>query len=126
MGRLISALGERLAAKPEAERPEHVIVAIFTDGLENASKEFTQGKVAEMVKTQQEQFNWKFLFSGANQDAVLTAKGYNIPKHGTMTFAATSAGVMANNAALGRATSALRYGKKYFYSDEEREAALQK
>ena len=66
MGRLISALGERLAAKPEAERPEHVIVAIFTDGLENASKEFTQGKVAEMVKTQQEQFNWKFLFSGAN------------------------------------------------------------
>ncbi|HRD61495.1 MAG TPA: VWA domain-containing protein, partial [Nocardioides sp.] len=38
MGRLITDTGQALAALPEDQRPGTVIVAIMTDGLENASK----------------------------------------------------------------------------------------
>ena len=40
MGRLITDAGAKLAAIPEDERPGTVIVAIMTDGLENASQEW--------------------------------------------------------------------------------------
>src|SRR4051812_37552312 len=38
IGRLVTDAGQTLAALPEDERPGTVIVAIMTDGLENASK----------------------------------------------------------------------------------------
>ena len=49
IGRSILALGERLAAQPEAERPGTVIVAVMTDGMENASREFTYVAIKELV-----------------------------------------------------------------------------
>ena len=42
MGRLITDAGASSRRIPEAERPGTVIVAIMTDGLENASKEWTR------------------------------------------------------------------------------------
>jgi uncharacterized protein YegL len=41
-GRTINTIGERLDKMPEAERPGKVIVSILTDGLENASQEFSR------------------------------------------------------------------------------------
>src|SRR4051812_43365285 len=41
VGRTIDDLGASLAAMPEDDRPGKVIIAIFTDGLENASRRFT-------------------------------------------------------------------------------------
>src|SRR4051812_12263982 len=38
VGRTIDDLGAHLARLPESHRPDKVIVAIFTDGLENASR----------------------------------------------------------------------------------------
>ena len=50
MGRTIDDLGKQLAAMPEEERPGTVIVVTLTDGLENASKDYTREKVAERIK----------------------------------------------------------------------------
>ena len=52
MGRLITDAGAKLAALPEAERPGTVIVAIMTDGLENASKEWTRPAIKALVEQQ--------------------------------------------------------------------------
>ena len=41
IGRAVNATGARLAALPEDQRPGTVIVGIMTDGLENASREFS-------------------------------------------------------------------------------------
>ena len=41
IGRAVNATGARLAAMPEDRRPGTVIVGIMTDGLENASREFS-------------------------------------------------------------------------------------
>ena len=49
VGRTINAVGARLAATPEEERPAHVVFVITTDGMENASREYTAKQVREMV-----------------------------------------------------------------------------
>ena len=58
----------------EEDRPEKTIFIITTDGMENASRQFTSSQVKEMIKTQQENCGWEFLFLAANLDAVETAE----------------------------------------------------
>lgn len=48
---------------------ERVAVAILTDGLENASREFTAETVKAMLSQRQSQHNWLVQYLGANQDA---------------------------------------------------------
>ena len=62
VGKTIDAVGERLAATPESERPSQVIVSILTDGYENASQTYSKPKVAEMIKHQTEKYSWAFEF----------------------------------------------------------------
>jgi len=127
IGRTINTLGERLEKKPEGERPNAVIVAIMTDGHENMSKEFTQPKIAEMVKHQREKYNWDFIFVGANQDAVLEAQKFNISPDAAITYNANSQSVRAVTASLGTYTAQRRMApmRKMAFSPEDRKKARQ-
>jgi hypothetical protein len=89
IGKTIHDVGKTLAAMPEADRPARVLVAIITDGGENSSKEFHQKQIADLVQQQQDQYSWIFVFIGANQDAVLTAKTFNIPATQALTYSGT-------------------------------------
>ncbi|MCC6458135.1 MAG: VWA domain-containing protein [Caldilineaceae bacterium] len=100
VGRTIDDLGAHLAGIPEPQRPSKVIVAIFTDGLENASRVFTTEKLAASIKHQQEKYNWEFLFLAANQDAIATAATISIPAGQAMNFAASPVGVRTAQKAL--------------------------
>jgi hypothetical protein len=62
----IDDVGKQLAATPEPERPNKVIVAILTDGMENAGRDYTNAKVTAMIRHQQEKYSWEFLFLAAN------------------------------------------------------------
>lgn len=84
--RAIVETGEKLASLPESERPGLVLFLVVTDGYENASHEVTQKKLAELIKQQQNIYNWKFTFLGANQDAILTATSMGINTVGNATF----------------------------------------
>ena len=57
---------------PEDYRPEHVIFAIITDGMENASRHRTYHEVKSMIEERQED-GWEFIFLGANIDAAAEA-----------------------------------------------------
>ena len=93
VGRTIDDLGERLAAMPEEERPGKVIVAILTDGQENASRDYTFAKVSAMIKHQQEKYSWEFIFLAANQDAIAAAGALSIAPKDAIAFQATGQGV---------------------------------
>lgn len=54
-----------------------VLVTIITDGLENASTEYSGTSVKELVSRQREK-GWTFAYIGANQDAVEVARDLNI------------------------------------------------
>lgn len=52
VGRTINSVGERLNNTSEEERPEKVMVCIFTDGMENSSKKFTKEQIKKMIEHQ--------------------------------------------------------------------------
>lgn len=66
IGMAISEIGEWLAAMPEEERPEKNMIVIMTDGAENNSKEYSAAKVKEMIKHQEDKYNWTFVYMGSD------------------------------------------------------------
>lgn len=92
MGTTINALGTKLSAMPEEERPSKVIFLIITDGQENASKLFTKDQISSMVQHQKDVYSWEFVFMGANIDAIGEGSALGIAATNSMNYAATSAG----------------------------------
>ena len=64
-------------ARP-ADRPEKTLFVITTDGMENASRNYTYERVKAMIRQQQEKYGWEFLFLGANIDATREAARFGI------------------------------------------------
>ena len=92
IGMTITDVGARLNKTPEEERPEKVIMIITTDGQENASKEYTQAKVKEMIEEQTNKYSWQFIFLGANIDTITVAKGIGINEKFASNYGANSEG----------------------------------
>jgi hypothetical protein len=92
VGRTINTVGQRLAALPEESRPDKVLLVVMTDGFENASREFDAARVGEMIGHQRNVYKWEFMFIGANQDAVMSAKDIGIPASAALTYAANEEG----------------------------------
>ncbi len=93
VGKTILDVGHRLAKTPNDERPGKVIFVITTDGLENASREFTLAKVKELIAHQQEKYSWEFIFLGANIDVAREAGNLGISPDCTFAFTASEAGI---------------------------------
>ena len=62
----------------EEDRPEKTIFVITTDGMENASREYTYARVRRMIEHEKEKHGWEFLFLGANIDAAREAARFGI------------------------------------------------
>lgn len=98
VGTAIDNEGEKLAALAEDDRPDKVIVVIATDGQENHSafeewsRQYTVAKVKEMITHQQDVYNWKFTYIGANQDSFKEAGKIGIAAAATMDYAPSSRG----------------------------------
>ncbi len=86
IGRTIIALGARLAALPEDERPSTVIFAIMTDGMENSSREFDHPMVKELITHQEQAYNWQFLYMGADQDAIEVGASIGVRADRSLTY----------------------------------------
>lgn len=92
IGNTINLLGNDLRNTAEKNRPEKVFFVIQTDGEENSSKEFTRDKIFEMIKHQTDKYNWKFVFLGANQDAIQVGMSYGIAAGASLTYSSTPVG----------------------------------
>jgi hypothetical protein len=121
IGRGINATGARLSALPEADRPGQVVFVIITDGLENASHEFKKATIMEMVTRQQQVYNWKFVFLGANMDAIAEAATLGIDARQTLGFAADGQGIREAYKTASRLTSSYRVGEDAAVTDADRE-----
>ncbi len=93
VGKTILDVGYRLSKTNEDERPGKVIFVITTDGLENASREFTFKKVKELINHQQEKYGWEFIFMGANIDAAKEADSIGISRKDAFNYEASDIGV---------------------------------
>jgi hypothetical protein len=93
VGKTILDVGYRLANIPEDQKPGKVIFVITTDGMENASREFTYEKVRELIGHQQQKYNWDFIFLGANIDVATEAVNLGILAENAYAYQATEVGV---------------------------------
>ena len=81
---LLDAIGKTIAhidtvhryIRPE-DVPDHTMVIINTDGMENASREFDNRMVRKMVQEHQDK-GWEFLFLGANIDSYAVAGSFGL------------------------------------------------
>lgn len=112
IGRTIDELGVNLAAIPEADRPGQVIIAILTDGMENASTRFTWQDISARIRHQADAYQWRFLFLGANQDAIATAGRMSIPAADSSNFTMDAHSYLATKGALNRKMGAIRRMKQ--------------
>ena len=75
---LYDAMGISITAlEQKVKEGDRVLVTVITDGLENASQEYSGKAVKEMVDRLREK-GWTFVYIGANQDAVEVAKDLHI------------------------------------------------
>jgi uncharacterized protein YegL len=74
----IDSLGKKFAKMSEDERPEDVLFVIVTDGMENASREFTLADVKKRIETQTNVYNWSFDFLASNIDVDAVAEDIGI------------------------------------------------
>ena len=92
----------------EAHRPGKVMFVITTDGMENASREYTISQINKMISYQTSEYAWEFIFLGANIDAATTARDYGISADHAVDYHADSQGTEVNYMAMSEAISDFR------------------
>lgn len=78
-----------------------IVMVILTDGLENASREFTFHQIAKTIKSLEETEKWTFNFLGADIDAIHTSKMLNIKTENVVSFSKSNMGEMMNHVSEG-------------------------
>ncbi|MBQ3329944.1 MAG: VWA domain-containing protein [Ruminococcus sp.] len=111
---LIDAIGMTVKHIEEVHRyirkedvPARTVFVITTDGLENASKEYSADKVRKMIEAKKKD-GWEFLFIGANIDAVQTAKHFGIGADRAVNYHADKKGTAVLFRCVGSAVSKAR------------------
>lgn len=117
MTALLDAIGQAMtkvekahSAMSPAYRPGKVQFIIMTDGLENASREYTRSMIHNRITKAKAELGWDFLFLGANIDAITTAKEMGIDADSAVDALTDAGGMKAQFEAVSRANRALRVG----------------
>lgn len=92
LGSAIRHIGNIHKYARKEDVPEHTMFVITTDGMENASHNYSSSEVKRMIERQKEKYGWEFIFIGANIDAVETAKHYGIDESRAVNYNADSKG----------------------------------
>lgn len=111
VGKTISKIGKVQKYTSDEERAAKVLFVITTDGMENASREYSYDKIKLMIERQKEKYGWEFIFLGANIDAVATAAKFGINEDRAANYHADAQGTIQNYESLSFAVSELRTSK---------------
>ena len=91
--------------------PAHTLFLITTDGMENASREYSSKKVKEMIRRQEEKCGWEFLFIAANIDAVQTADNIGIRRERAANYSHDKAGTQKLYECMSEVVGSVRCNK---------------
>ncbi|NTW72225.1 MAG: VWA domain-containing protein, partial [Eubacteriaceae bacterium] len=108
IGKTIHKIGNVQKHTGKEQRAHKVMFIITTDGMENASREYTYESIKEKIERQKEKYGWEFLFLGANIDAISTAGRFGITPDRATNYHADGVGTRLNYEAVSIAVSDLR------------------
>lgn len=130
LGRSINETGSQLKFLSESDRPGKVLFVVITDGLENASYQFSQEQINGMITRQRNEYDWDFIYLGANQDAIAEGQRYGFLQDHSLTYTATRGGTKSagstTSGLIGSFRSATLAGAStanIAYSQDDRDAA---
>ena len=95
-------------ARPE-DVPARTVFVITTDGMENASHRYTSDEVKRMIEKEKREYDWEFLFIGANIDAVETGARFGISRDRVSNYMADRAGTELLYDSVSEAVSQVRH-----------------
>ena len=129
MGRLITDAPIRAE---ETDKEEVIMFVTFTDGEENASREYSHSQIFDLVKNREAK-GWTFVYLGANQDSYASGRTMGYGADQVQDFEASSDGAALAFSSLSKGMIRER-GKirakqqrdvsTFFEGDKEAEAAL--
>ena len=90
---LLDAVGETIKRIKTAHRyarkedlPLKTLFVVMTDGEENSSQFYSNEQIQTMVKQQEEEHDWEFVFIGADIDAFASARNLGIREERAVSF----------------------------------------
>lgn len=84
---LLDAVGHGVAVLDKARQAgERQVLAIMTDGLENASKEYTKDAIRALLERKQKEDGWLVVYLGADHDAWEQARHLGLSQGNTAAF----------------------------------------
>jgi len=108
VGKTINKIGGVQKNTAEEYRAAKVLFIITTDGMENASREYTYDQIKTLIERQKSDYGWEFIFLGANIDAASVAGRFGIDKSRAQNFHNDSEGIVLNYRVLSKTVSYLR------------------
>ncbi|HSK69992.1 MAG TPA: hypothetical protein VLA21_12085, partial [Candidatus Limnocylindria bacterium] len=116
---LLDAVGRTIGKIQRAQdhtatgyRAAKVVFVIITDGMENASREFTYAHVKELINERKAGGGWEFVFLGANIDAAAEAGRMGIAPDRAQNFHADAQGTEAVYNAMSESIQSYRSGPR--------------
>ena len=104
---LLDAIGKTINYM-DKEKAKKVLFIITTDGLENASKEYTKNQIKEMIEGHK---NYEFMYIGANIDSYSEGSSIGISKKNIANYKKDRKGISKLFMSLGKVS-------KSYYSEE--------
>lgn len=97
---LMDAIGKTINSLSPKIKNNKVLFVITTDGLENASHEYTKEKIRKLIKKHS---NWEFIYIGADIDSYSEASSIGIKTSNTANYSKSRRGINTLFASVGKA-----------------------
>lgn len=111
---LYDAIGKTIN---ELQTDRDVVFVIITDGHENASREFKGEAIKKMIETLEAENKWKFLYLGANQDAITAGNAIGVKASNSMSWAASADGIANTFYSMSANIGTYRMSKMQYTAD---------
>ena len=112
IGRGINDLEASLGSIDDKSQPAKVVLAIVTDGQENASREFNRAQIVKMIEEKTKKNDWQFVFLSSDLAAIRDAESYGIDKQANLAYVKDSQGTQIAFSVLSKNTADYRSNKK--------------
>ena len=99
---LLDAIGKTINNLSNKVKDNKVLFIITTDGMENASREYTKEMVKKLIEKHKD---WEFLYIGANIDSYTEASSIGIKRKNTSNYKADSKGTKVLFESLSKASN---------------------
>ena len=113
VGRSIHEMIETHKKIDKKNKPEKTLFVITTDGMENASVEYSYPMIKNMIEKQKKIYGWEFIFLGANIDSVYEGGKLGINPNRTARYHADKTGVNLNFKVVEEGIKAFRTNESF-------------